>query len=247
MKNVLIIILCIIGGVIGYVLLCVAAAMLSCIFISLKKEYRTDNKYFRFVFNSMTGLSLFLCGVRTEFRGMEKIPTDTRFVLVGNHISNFDPIIQWFKLRKFNMSYISKPENFRIFAFGKLAYRCLFLPIDRKSAKNSVSTFKRAADIITDDQASVGIYPEGTRSKTGELGRFHNSVFKVAQWTNVPIVVVRTSNTNKIHKNVPFKRTKVLLEVVDVMDRDFVAKNPTSEIGERTRAALEGYEYVPKL
>ena len=55
-----------------------------------------------------------------------KIPEGTRFVLVGNHQSKFDPILSWYILRKKDIAFISKPENFKQPIFGRIIRKCCF-------------------------------------------------------------------------------------------------------------------------
>lgn len=98
---------------------------------------------------------------------MEKLPKNERFLLVCNHRSKFDPILTWYVLRDYNLAFISKPENFR---------RCCFMAIDRENPRNALKTIHQAAELIKQNEVSVAVYPEGTRSKTCELLPFHNGI-----------------------------------------------------------------------
>lgn len=63
------------------------------------------------------------------------------------------------------------------------------MAIDRENPRNALLTIEKAAKLIESDEVSIGIYPEGTRSKECVLLPFHNGVFKIAQKASVPIVV----------------------------------------------------------
>lgn len=228
--------LCVAGGAVSYVLFFVVLGFLSGLFTGWKKEYFKDSKFYRFVLNSMTGLTIFLGGMRVKVKG-EKLP-EGRFVIVGNHRSNWDPIISWFMFRKHNISYISKPSNLKIPFYGRIVRRCCFLPIDRASARNSVKTIDKAAELIKSDAVSIGVYPEGTRSKTCKLLRFHNGVFKIAQKANVPVVVVCITGTEKVKANFPWKKTHIELNVLEVIPAEKVAAMTTQEIGKEVRDML---------
>lgn len=88
-------------------------------------------------------------------------------------------------------------------------------------------------------EVSIGIYPEGTRSKSGELLPFHNGVFKIAQKANVPIAVLSVNGTEHIAKNIPFRKTDVHLDVLEVIPADEVAATKTETMGQRIREKLE--------
>jgi len=231
-KYILISLGALVGSFVGYVLLCMILFVISSLFFDHKKDYSKDNSYYRFIFNSATGMVLFFLNIRTEKIGFEKLPKE-RFLLVSNHISNWDPIVTWFALRKIEkLSFISKKSNIDIPFFGWVSRRICFLPIDRESARNSLVTVDKAADIISSNEMSMGVYPEGTRHKNGVLGKLHCSVFKIAQKANCPIVVIKTTGTNTFKKHFP-KRTVVRLEVVDILTKEEVQLLRTSEIGER--------------
>ncbi len=226
----------VLAGAAGYVLLSVIIGFLSGLFTGHKKEYKTDSKFYRFVLNSMTGLVLFFARVKIVQKGVD-LP-EGRFLIVGNHRSNLDPIVSWYKFRKKNISYISKPQNLKIPFYGAIVRRCCFLAIDRESARNAVTTIEKAADLLKNDVVSIGVYPEGTRSKTCRLLKFHNGVFKIAQKAEVPIVVVFVSGTEKVKKNCPWRRTVVTLDVAEVIPPEVHMTMQTNEIGEHVRALL---------
>ena len=226
----------VLAGAAGYVLLSVIIGFLSGLFTGHKKEYKTDSKFYRFVLNSMTGLVLFFARVKIVKKGVD-LP-EGRFLIVGNHRSNLDPIVSWYKFRKKNISYISKPQNLKIPFYGAIVRRCCFLAIDRESARNAVTTIEKAADLLKNDVVSIGVYPEGTRSKTCRLLKFHNGLFKIAQKAEVPIVVVFVSGTEKVKKNCPWRRTVVTLDVAEVIPPEVHMTMQTNEIGEHVRALL---------
>ena len=151
----------VLAGAAGYVVLSVIIGFLSGLFTGHKKEYKKDSKFYRFVLYSMTGLVLFLGRIKVVKKGVD-LP-EGRFLIVGNHRSNFDPIVTWYKFRKKNIAYISKPQNLKVPFYGAIVRRCCFLPIDRQSARNAVTTIEKAAELLKNDAVSIGVYPEGTR------------------------------------------------------------------------------------
>lgn len=223
--------------------LCVAilwfiVLVISALLVSPGKEYEKNSPYYRFLLNSSAAFAVRLLGIRLHTEGLDKIPAEGRFLLVGNHRSNFDPILTWYVLKKYQVAFISKPENFRIPIFGRLIRKCCFLPIDRENPRNAISTVHKASKLLKKDRVSVCVYPEGTRSKSGELLPFHNGVFKIAQKAETPIVVLSISGTEKIHKNYFRRKTDVCLRIVDVIPAQTVTQSQTAVLGERVRQAL---------
>ena len=60
--------------------------------------------------------------------------------------------------------------------------------IARENPRNALLTIEKAAKLIESDEVSIGIYPEGTRSKECVLLPFHNGVFKIAQKASVAVL-----------------------------------------------------------
>lgn len=206
--------------------------------VDKNQEYQTDSPFYRFLLNSATAFSVKLLGIHVHANGLEMLPKNGRFLLVGNHRSNFDPILTWYVLKEENLAFISKPENFHIPIFGRIIRKCCFLPIDRENARNAVKTIQSAAELLKADVVSVGVYPEGTRSKSGQLLPFHNGVFKIAQKAEVPIVVAAITGTEQIHKNCFRRRSDVQFTIVEVISAENVMASRTAEIGQRVESAL---------
>lgn len=240
MRGTVWILLVIAAVLLGMALIYILFLLVCDLLVDPKKEYdHCDRFYFR-VLNSAAFCSFILARLKIRLEGAEKVPWDQRFLLVSNHCSNFDPIITWYLLRKNNMAFVSKKENFKVPLFGRMIRKCAFLEIDRKDPKESVRTLMKAADLIKRDEASVGVYPEGTRNRTPENGLlpFHNGVFKIAQMAKAPVVVAVLHGTDQIHKHYPWRRTKICLEILEVIPAEEIVGVRTAEIGERVAKLL---------
>ena len=161
-----------------------------------------------------------------------------RFLYVCNHRSGFDPVIVMDKLRRYEISFISKPSNMKLPLIGRVAYAAGFLAIDRENDRNALRTILTAADYMKRDICSMGIYPEGTRSRTGELLPFHAGSLKAAQKAKVPIVVACCSGGEKIMKRKGFGGTKVYLDILEVIPAETVCGMKTTELSERIQGAI---------
>ena len=234
MDIVLYVLLGIVGAIVGFVLFVIISGLL----VNTKKEYDTHSKFYRFLVNVVTWLTLTFSRVRIHVTGKDLVP-NANMLFVGNHRSNYDSLVTWQVFKKWNVAYISKDSNFKIPVCGRLIRKCCFLAIDRENPRNAIRTINKAAELIHKEDISFGVYPEGTRNKSYQgLLPFHNGVFKIAQKANVPVVVVAIHGTEKIHKNAPWHHTDVYLDVLEVMSAEFVKENSTATIGDQVQQLL---------
>lgn len=222
----------IVAGYFAFVAIC-------SLFVNPHKEYENNSSFYRAQINIASAILQKISWVKVHVTGLEKIPEGKNVLFVGNHRSNFDPIIEWQVLKKWEIAFISKESNFKIPFYGRFIRKCCFLSIDREDPRKAIVTIEKATELLKKGEVCVGVYPEGTRSKTGELLPFHNGVFRIAKRTQAPIVVMAITGTEQIHKNVLRRRTDVYLDIADVIEAEEVTGMKTAEIGQRVREALE--------
>ncbi|MBR5731154.1 MAG: 1-acyl-sn-glycerol-3-phosphate acyltransferase [Firmicutes bacterium] len=207
--------------------------------IDRNREYDTNSRYYRFLLYFTTAIGMWIMRVKTTVTGLEKLPEGQRFLLASNHRSNFDPLITWNELRKYDLAFISKPENFRVPFFGKIIQKCCFMSIDRRDSEKANVTKERAARLMKSGEVSVAVYPEGTRSKTGELLPFHNGLFNMAKEADVPIAVMTLKGTADIKNNYPWHRSRVALDIIDIIPVETVRELTPHDLGVKVRASME--------
>lgn len=179
------------------------------------------------------------CWVRTHVTGVEKLPEESRFLLVLNHRSMFDPLVLADKLRAYNISFISKISNMHLPVVGKMSYGAGFLPIDRENDRKALKTILTAADYLKKDLCSMAVFPEGTRSKTGQMQPFHAGSFKIAQKAGVPLAIASLDGTEKIARNVLRRATDVYINVIEVIPAEEVKSKSTTELAEYSFRLIE--------
>ena len=230
------------GILFGLFLLYALFLLVCSLFINPKKEYENHSRFYRALLNGATAFAMKIMRIRIHTSGMAKVPENTKNLLfVSNHRSNFDPIITWHIFKKWQPAFVSKADNFKIPIFGRFIRKCCFMAIDRENPRNALKTILKAAELLKKDEVSIGIYPEGTRSKECKILPFHNGVFKIAQKANADIVVLAVSGTEQIHKNYPFRHTDVYLDVLKVIPAETVRATKTDAIGERIKTELENH------
>ena len=94
------------------------------------------------------------------------------------------------------------------------------------------------AEFIKNGICSIGIYPEGWVSKSGELLEFRHGSFRIAKKAECPVVVAHISGTDKILKKPIWKKAEVLLEIKGVIDTEFIKAHKTIEISDFARKIM---------
>ncbi len=228
------------AGFFALVLLFLLVLFVSCLFVDPKKILDRPSNYFRFLLNEFCRMALTLGGVRVVTTGLDRVPHDSRFLLVSNHKFAFDPIIFYAAMPWADLAFLSKKENFSIFLVAQIMREVLCLPVDRDNDRESLKSILKAISFIKDNKASIAVFPEGKTNKTADtLLPFRNGVFKIAQKANVPIVVCSLVNSRAILKNMFRKHTDVYLDVVDVVPADALAGKTTIEVGAEIHAIMQ--------
>ena len=149
---------------------------------------------------------LFLSGVTTTVKGLENLPKDKEAVLfVGNHHGFFDTIISYTYMKP-RTGFVAKKEIEKVPLLNiwmKYLY-CLFL--DRKNMKEGLKTILTGIDYLKAG-TSIVIFPEGTRSKDGNLGSAEPGMSLIAIKANVPVIptAVVIENNKILGANIKIK------------------------------------------
>jgi 1-acyl-sn-glycerol-3-phosphate acyltransferase len=208
------------------------------LFVNTKRERETPNRFYSAVVYASMGLICSACGVRARLEGEELIPRGTRWLLVSNHRSNFDPIAQGWLFRKHDVIFVSKASNLRIPVVGRLLKEAMYMAIDRENNREALKTIIRAANAMKNGVCSVGIYPEGTRNRGEGLLPFRSGALKAAQKAHVPIVVACINGSEKIARRAPFRRTDVTVKICGVIPADEAFADNTVDMSERLREMI---------
>ena len=119
--------------------------------------------------------------------GKENIPAEKgRFIIASNHVSNNDPHVIGIMFRG-KYSFMAKEELFKNKLFAWLIRRLGAFPVKRGAGDGSA--IQNALKSLENGRIFV-IFPEGTRSKDGELGRAKSGVTLIAAQAKVPVVPV---------------------------------------------------------
>jgi len=132
--------------------------------------------------------------VKVKVKNLDKLPQEGPLLLACNHLSIWDPIVLGVYLPR-KLHFMAKEELFKIFLVGNVVRRIGTFPVRRGAAdRNAI----REAVRILKKSKVLCMFPEGTRSKTGDLLDFQAGVTLIAQKSNAPIIPVGLKGTNKI-------------------------------------------------
>ncbi|MEO8483681.1 MAG: lysophospholipid acyltransferase family protein [Acidobacteriota bacterium] len=174
-------------------------------------------------------------GVVVDVRGTA--PTDGRSVVVAsNHQSIYDiPVLFW--TVPIQLRIISKASLGRFPFLGWHLQRSGHLLIDRDNPGASV--LKKMRRMIS-QQASLIIFPEGTRSRDGRVGRFKGGVFLLAIDSGLPIVPVSVSGTRLVmlKGRLMTRPGHVTVTIHPPIDTTGMTREDARGLAERTRAMI---------
>lgn len=136
---------------------------------------------------------LAVCGIRVEVSGAEHLsPESPPVIVIANHQSMFD-IFALAGYLPIRFAWIAKNSLFRIPLVGAAMLKAGYIPIERTNRENAHKSIGLASDSLK--KHSVVIFPEGTRSRSGAIGRFKRGASYLASHTGAPIVPVTISGS----------------------------------------------------
>lgn len=142
--------------------------------------YRTFRGFFRIIFSLV---------FRWQVIGREHIPKEGPVILCANHISLWDPPLLGSGIDRM-VNFMAKEELFRIPVISFLITKFGAFPVKRGAGDRAAI---RATLKLLEEGKILGIFPEGTRSKTGEVGEGMPGVAMFAlksQAQVIPVAIV---------------------------------------------------------
>ena len=141
--------------------------------------------------------TLFRIVFRARVRGTEHLPKEGPVILAANHMSNWDPpLLACFMPRI--VSYMAKEELFEHPIFGTAIRICHAFPVKRGAADRAA--IKTAVQVLKGGHC-LGLFPEGTRSRTGKMKKAEAGVGLIASLTDAPVVPAAIIGTDRIFAN----------------------------------------------
>ncbi|WP_300904588.1 lysophospholipid acyltransferase family protein [uncultured Alistipes sp.] len=175
---------------------------------------------------------------RQRIEGLEHVDRSRPYVIVLNHNTVVDiPALYYLPL---NFRWVSKREVFRVPFFGQFLVLHGDICIDRGRASEAMAQLLREGGKWLGRGASVAIFPEGTRSKDGEIRRFKAGAFSLAKEAGVAVLPVVLEGTRTlVRPNLLFNwGNRIRIRVLPPVTAEEVAASEVHELMERTHAAM---------
>src|SRR4030042_4501219 len=181
-----------------------------------------DNKVHK-IANIWGKILLLICNTKVEVIGRENLQAGKPHGFMANHQSDFDILIALAYIPG-QFRWLVKKELFNIPIFGAAMRSAGYIEIDRNNREKAMHSLDEAALRIRNGK-SIMTFPEGTRSRDGEIKAFKQGTFYLAIKAGVPIVPVSIIGSGKIMPKRslrvrPGKVKLVIDKAIDVKDYD---------------------------
>lgn len=131
---------------------------------------------------------------RWDVRGRENLPHSGGVVLVANHVSYWDPVVVICAFSR-KVHFMAKSELFKIPVIGYVLRIAGSFPVRRdRSDREAIRTAIR----LLEEGQVVGVFPEGTRSHSGELLKPHLGAAMLAAKAKVPMIPIALIGTRGV-------------------------------------------------
>ena len=127
-------------------------------------------------------------------KGEENLPSEGAVILAANHMSNCDPPLLGCFMRR-EVCYMAKIELFKNPIFGAAIRACHAFPVKRGTADRTA--IKHALELLAEGKC-LGLFPEGTRSKNGEMQEAEVGIGLFAAKSQAPVVPTAIIGTDKL-------------------------------------------------
>lgn len=191
-----------------------------------------------FIIRSWARLILMLAGAKVELRGIENIEKNESYAFVSNHASLLD-IPTAMTTLPYKLRFLAKKELFKIPLFGRAMLAAGHIKIDRRNLESAVKSINEASIRLKENHSSVLIFAEGTRSLTGEVGKFKKGGIILAIRMGIPIVPITISGSRKLWpKGGSIKSGKIIITIGKPISTDGYGKSNRNALVQATRDAV---------
>ena len=173
-------------------------------------------------------------GIHYDVIGLDNLLINKQYVFMSNHESALDILLGVVAIPN-KIVFLAKKELFKIPVFGWAMKAAGMIKIDRQNSAIARQSVDNAVDVLVNSRFSTLIYPEGTRSQSGELLPFKKGGFILAIRSQLPIVPVTIVGTGKALPKGKFniRRTRIIVVIdkpittygMNINDREELLQN----------------------
>lgn len=175
-----------------------------------------------------------------KIEGADRLPPFGPVILAVNHVSMWDPVLVGCSLQR-QVCYMAKEELFAVPVLRTALRKLGAFPVKR--SRSDTGAIRQALAILKDEQV-LGLFPEGTRSKTGEMQKGLPGMVLLMDKANAPIVPIRVYGTQHLLSQA---RGKIGIIVGDPLTREILqppegVENRREWVAAQIMEAINGLE-----
>ncbi len=134
---------------------------------------------------------------KVKYTGTENIPESGAYILAANHFQYFDPLLVGLGIKGRQIHFMTKKEMFEKPLMAWFLTNLNAFPVDREAM--DLKSLRHAMKVLESGKI-LGIFPEGTRSKTGEIGDAKRGIITIAIKTKSDILPAALYNEDNFKK-----------------------------------------------
>lgn len=175
---------------------------------------------------------------KLEYYGMENLPTDRGYILVGNHQSYWDPVMMGLKLDT-TLTFMANEKLFHKPVLAPVIRGLGAFPVNLK--KPDMTAIRTAKKVVKDGKV-LALFPEGTRSHDGKLLKFKGGVIYIASVTGEDVVPVCIT-----YQNGGKFRSRILIRYGEVIPNREILEGKKKDTESMRQAASKLQAVVQRL
>ena len=175
---------------------------------------------------------------KLEYYGMENLPTDRGYILVGNHQSYWDPVMMGLKLDT-TLTFMANEKLFHKPVLAPIIRGLGAFPVNLK--KPDMTAIRTAKKVVKDGKV-LALFPEGTRSHDGKLLKFKGGVIYIASVTGEDVVPVCIT-----YQNGGKFRSRILIRYGEVIPNREILEGKKKDTESMRQAAAKLQAVVQRL
>ena len=175
---------------------------------------------------------------KLEYYGMENLPKDRGYILVGNHQSYWDPVMMGLKLDT-TLTFMANEKLFHKPVLAPVIRGLGAFPVNLK--KPDMTAIRTAKKVVKDGKV-LALFPEGTRSHDGKLLKFKGGVIYIASVTGEDVVPVCIT-----YQNGGKFRSRILIRYGEVIPYREILEGKKKDTESMRQAAAKLQAVVQRL
>lgn len=175
---------------------------------------------------------------KLEYYGMENLPKDRGYILVGNHQSYWDPVMMGLKLDT-TLTFMANEKLFHKPVLAPVIRGLGAFPVNLK--KPDMTAIRTAKKVVKDGKV-LALFPEGTRSHDGKLLKFKGGVIYIASVTGEDVVPVCIT-----YQNGGKFRSRILIRYGEVIPNQEILEGKKKDTESMRQAAAKLQAVVQRL